>query len=89
MQDSWDEIEKPLRQLLGLVKKGLSAAERREVEEFIDGNECGAAMEALVDILAEKHIPLSRQSLELARKLAQALDLDVELARISKMLVNG
>lgn len=86
MDENWDDIEKPLRQMLGMVKKNLSPSERREVEDFINGNECDAAMEALVDILVEKREPLSKQALELARKIATELGLGGELARINKNL---
>ncbi|MDL2209267.1 hypothetical protein LJC26_00465 [Desulfovibrio sp. OttesenSCG-928-O18] len=86
MDENWDGMEKPLRQLLGMVKKNLSASERREVEDFISGNECDAAMEALVDILVEKREPLSKQALDLARKIATELDLGGELSRINNNL---
>ena len=86
MEDNWDGIEKSLKQLLGMVKKNLSASEQREVADFISQNEFDAAMEALVDILVDKHEPLSKQALDAARKLANALELPGELARINKNL---
>ncbi len=86
MSDNWDELEKPLRQLLGQVKANLGASERREIEEYIDGNEFDAAMEALVDFLLEKSEPISKQALAAARKLASAMELDGELQRINTFL---
>jgi len=86
MQENWDELEKPLRQLLGQVKSNLSASERREIEEYINGNEFDVAMEALVDFLVEKSEPISKQALASARKLATALELDGELKRINSVL---
>lgn len=86
MQENWEELEKPLRQLLGQVKSNLSASERREVEEYINGNEFDVAMEALVDFLVEKSEPISKQALASARKLATALELDGELKRINSVL---
>ncbi|SBW10170.1 hypothetical protein KL86DPRO_60058 [uncultured delta proteobacterium] len=86
MSDNWDELEKPLRQLLGQVKANLSASERREIEEYINGNEFDAAMEALVDFLAEKTEPISKPALASARKLATAMELDGELKRINTVL---
>ena len=86
MQENWDELEKPLRQLLGQVKSNLSASERREIEEYINGNEFDVAMEALVDFLVEKSEPISKQALASARKLATAMELDGELKRINSVL---
>ena len=86
MQDNWDEFEKPLRQLLGQVKNNLSGSERKEIEEYINGNEFDAAMEALVDFLAEKSEPISKQALASARKLATAMELTSELKRINTVL---
>lgn len=83
MQDNWDELEKPLRQLVGQVKNSLSASERREIEEYINGNEFDVAMEALVDFLVEKSEPISKQALANARKLATAMELTHELKRIN------
>ncbi len=88
MDDNWDEFEKPLRQLLGQVKGNLSASERREIEEYINGNEFDAAMEALVDFLAEKPEPISKQALSSARKLASAMSLDGEVKRINSVLAS-
>ena len=87
MSDNWDELEKPLRQLVCQVKTNLGASERREVEEYINGNEFAAAMEALVDFLLEKSEPISKQALASARKLASAMELDGELKRINTVLV--
>ena len=86
MRDNWDELEKPLRQLLGQVKGNLGASERREIEEYINGNEFDVAMEALVDFLAEKSEPISKQALANARKLATAMELSHELKRINSEL---
>lgn len=86
MQENWDELEKPLRQLVGQVKSNLSASERREIEEYINGNEFDAAMEALVDFLVEKSEPISKQALASARKLAAEMELDGELKRINSIL---
>lgn len=88
MDDNWDGMEKSLRQLLGMVKKHLGASERREVEDYIGDNEFAAAMEALVDFLVEKRAPLSKQALDLARKVATALNLNGELQRINKHLAD-
>ena len=84
--DNWDDLEKSLRQLLGQVKSILCASERREVEEFINGNEFDAALEALVDFLVEKSQPISKQALATARKLATAMNLSGELQRINSVL---
>lgn len=86
MEDNRDGLEKSLRQFLGMVKKSLSASEQREVVDYINDNELDAAMEALVDALVEKRQPLPKQALDSARKLAAALDLPGELARIEKNL---
>ena len=86
MEENWDGLEKSLRQLLGYVKKHLSASEQREVIDYINDNECEAAMEAMVDALVEKRVPLSKQALDAARKLAAAMELPGELARINKNL---
>ena len=86
MHDDWDELEKPLRQLLNQVKSNLSASERREIEEYINGNEFDVAMEALVDFLAEKSEPISKPALASARKLATAMSLTAELQRINTVL---
>lgn len=86
MEENWDGFEKSLRQLLGYVKKNLSASEQREVVDYINGNECEAAMEAIVDALVEKRTPLSKQALDAAKKLALAMELPGELARINKYL---
>lgn len=86
MHEDWEELEKPLRQLLGQVKANLSASERKEIEEYINGNEFDVAMEALVDFLAEKSEPISKQALASARKLATAMDLTDELKRINSVL---
>lgn len=86
MHEDWEELEKPLRQLLGQVKANLSASERKEIEEYINGNEFDVAMEALVDFLAEKSEPISKQALASARKLATAMDLTGELKRINSVL---
>lgn len=86
MHEDWEELEKPLRQLLGQVKTNLSASERREIEEYINGNEFDVAMEALVDFLAEKSEPISKQALASARKLATAMNLTGELKRINSVL---
>lgn len=83
MRDNWDELEKPLRQLLGQVKGNLSASERREVEEYIDGNDFDVALEVMVDFLTEKNEPLSKAALANARKLAAAMELPGELKRIN------
>ncbi len=88
MQDNWEEFEKPLRQLLGQVKSSLSGSERKEIEGYINGNEFDAAMEALVDFLAEKPEPISKQALVSARKLASAMDLVGELERINTVLAD-
>ena len=86
MHDDWDELEKPLRQLLNQVKSNLSASERREIEEYINGNEFDVAMEALVDFLTETSEPISKQAIASARKLATAMDLSAELKRINTVL---
>jgi hypothetical protein len=83
--DSWDDLEKSLRQLLNQVKSNLSASERREVEDFINCNEFDAAMEALVDFLVEKSEPISKQALITARKVANAMNLSGELKRINTL----
>lgn len=82
MDDKWEEMEKPLRQLVNQVKSNLSASERKEVEEYINGNEFDTAMEALVDFLVEKPDPISKQAIANAVKIASAMGLDGELARI-------
>ena len=84
--DNWDDLEKSLRQLLGQVKANLGVSERREIEEFINCNEFDAAMEAMVDFLAEKPEPISKQALASARKLATAMNLTAELKRINTVL---
>lgn len=89
MDEGWNGVEKSLRQLLGLVKKNLGASEWREVEDFINGNEFDAAMEALVDFLVERRAPLSRQAFDLARKIAVTLELGGELERLREKLSPG
>ena len=84
--DTWDDLEKSLRQLLNQVKSNLSASERREVEDFINCNEFDAAVEALVDFLVEKSEPISKQALATARKVASAMELGCELKRINSEL---
>lgn len=86
MEENRDGAEKQLKQLLNAVKKNLSPSERREVEDFIADNEFEAALEALVDILVEKPEPLTKQAFDLAKKVASALELGGELARITKNL---
>lgn len=85
-EENWEGVEKSLRQLLNQVKKKLSPSEYREIADFIEGNELEAAMEALVDILVDKKEPLSKQALETARRVASAMELTGELARINKNL---
>ena len=86
MSDNWEEMEKPLRQLLSQVKSNLSVSERREVEEYINGNEFDVAMEAMVDFLLEKPGPISKQAVANAKKIATAMGLNGELARINAEL---
>lgn len=86
MEENWDGVEKSLRQLLGFVKKDLSASEQREVADYIKESEFEAALEAIVDALVEKKAPVSKQALDAARKLASTMDLSGELTRINKQL---
>ena len=86
MRDDWEDLEKPLQQLLGLVKKRLDASERCEIEGYIAVNEFEAALEALVDILVAKREPVSDRFLEAARKIAIAMDLPGEAARLAREL---
>lgn len=86
MSDMWEEMEKPLRQLLNQVKSNLTASERKEVEEYINGNEFDVAMEALIDFLLEKPAPVSKQALANAKKIAVIMGLNNELARINSDL---
>ncbi|CAK7048023.1 MAG: hypothetical protein DELT_00912 [Desulfovibrio sp.] len=85
MQDSWDGLEKLVKQFFTAVKKNLSASERREVEEFINDNEFDAAIEAITDFLGEGRGPLSKSAVDSAKKLCEVMDSPGELGRILKM----
>jgi hypothetical protein len=86
MLEDYDKIEKMFKKLITQMRGVLSGEEQREIIGYIDTNDFEAALEALVDILAEKAGPLPKPCIQEAGKLAKALEMPGEFARIQKEL---
>ncbi len=83
---NFDLIESLLFNLLNASVGELSAAERAEVQAFIDVGEYGLALETTADIYAEEKKTPSTEVLSLIERLAIAMSMAPEsvLARLQK-----
>lgn len=86
MEEDFDKLEKQFGKLLGLLQPSLDASEKKEIREYINVNEFGVALEALVDILVVKGRALEKEPCTLLHKMANSLGLKGEVARIDKSL---
>ena len=78
------ELQAAMRELLAMVAGRLPSQTVSLVEELIDANECGVALETLAEMLEESHIRVSDDGLVALSRLVAVMSLDeaiVERAR--------
>lgn len=74
------DLQRRLRGLLIALGDRLPAADRRQIEEFIDVNECGLALETIGDALAEDGVRVEQATLDEIARLAETMGLPFGLA---------
>lgn len=75
----YERSQQRLRRLVVNLQDRLSPADRALVDEFIDANECGLALETIVDGLVEDGVRLDATLLDEIDDLAETMRLSPNL----------
>jgi hypothetical protein len=83
------DLQRRLRGLLTALQDRLSDEDVRIVDELVDANECGLALETISDALAEDTVRLDRSAVDEISSLADTMGLPTELAgRLRPLIVD-
>ena len=74
------ELQERLRRLLMMLDDRLPPGDRGLVDELIDANECGLALETISDALAEESIRIDQSAVDEIDGLAETMGLPSEFA---------
>ena len=74
----FEKVENLLLNLLASVDQTFNQEELKEVQDFIDANEFGLALETFSDIVVEENKKIARVDLDLIKELTSAMDMDRE-----------
>lgn len=85
--NQYERIERLLTDLLNLVNDDFSTAELQEVQDFIDVNEYGIALQTFVAIVLDRNIKIPEHAVVLCEKLAEDMSFseEVNLQAIRKL----
>ena len=72
------DLQRRLRELLTVLGDRLLPDDRRMVEELIDVNECGLALETIVDALEEMAVEVDQSTVDEIARLAETMGLPSE-----------
>ena len=71
----WDRVERDLREAVALLESEHQLSSLQTVEEFLDHNELGLALEVLVDDLMERELTPSPAAFRHLERAASAMEL--------------
>ena len=77
---SWAAIEQRIRNVLTHVRSQLESGVVAEIEEYLDHNELGIALEYLSEMLAEAEATLDEPIVSEVRDLTAVMELDADVA---------
>ncbi len=81
--DYYEDLQGQLRGLLIALEGRLTRDQAALLNELVDANESGVALEMMIDILSQQGEPIARQLLEQMVRLAERMGLSTTITTVN------